>query len=132
MGSLLGAQVAATTRCDFLITDGYVGNPQATVARILAKSHKTVTLPAEAAAYARVAPAVNCPWLLIAGTEDQNTPLADSVAAVQAARPRQHRQLLPVKCGHMGAAAALTAQEYGDGYVQAIGRFLAGGQAAGG
>ncbi|MGI4869735.1 MAG: alpha/beta hydrolase [Janthinobacterium lividum] len=129
MGSLLGAQVAAITRCDFLLTEGYVGNPQATVARIWAKSQKLVTLPAEAAAYARVAPHVNCPWLLIAGTEDQKTPLADSAAAVQAARPRQRRQLLSVKCDHLGAAEVLTSQEYGDAYVQAVSRFLAGGQA---
>lgn len=126
MGSLLGAQVAATTRCDFLVTDGYVGNPQETVARIFAKSQKVVTLPLEAAAYPRVAPKVNCPWLLIAGTEDQNTPLVDSAAAVRAATRRQRRQLLPVKCAHGGAAEALTEKEYGDAYARAIQQFLAG------
>lgn len=126
MGTLLGAEVAAATRCDFLITDGYIGNPQALAAYQLAKYQKTVTLPAEAATYSRVAPKVSCPWLFIAGTEDPQTPLADSVAAVQAAHRRQRRQLLAVKCGHLGAMEVLTEKDYGDAYARAIGQFLAG------
>ncbi len=126
MGTLLGAEVAATNRCDFLITDGYVGNLQAIVAYQLAAFHKTVTLPAEAAAYNPLGPKVRCPWLFIAGTEDQKTPLADSAAAVRAARPRQRRQLLAVKCDHGGAMEVLTEKEYGDAYARALGEFLAG------
>lgn len=128
MGTLLGAEVAATTKCDFLITDGYVGDPQTTVNRIFAKSQKVVTVPAEAITYRKAAPKINCPWLFIAGTEDQNTPLADSVVAVEAAKRRQHRQLLTVKCGHLRAAETLSDKEYGDIYAQAISQFLAGKQ----
>ncbi len=126
MGTLLGAEVAATNRCDFLITDGYVGNLQAIVAYQLAAFHKPVTLPAEAAAYDPLGPKVNCPWLFIAGTEDHKTPMADSVAAVRAARRRQRRQLLAVKCDHLGAMEVLTEKAYGDAYVRALGQFLAG------
>lgn len=128
MGTLLGAEVAATTRCDFLVTDGYVVNPQATVTRVFAKSQKVVTIPAEAATYSKAAPKINCPWLFIAGTENQNTPLADSIAAVEAAKRRQRRQLLTVKCGHLRAAETLTDKEYGDLYARAISQFLAGEQ----
>ena len=126
MGTLLGAEVAAKDHCDFLITDGYVGNPQAIVAYQLAAFHKMVTLPAAAASYNSLGPQVKCPWLFIAGTEDHKTPLADSAAAVQAARPRQRRQLLAVKCDHLGAMEVLTEKEYGDVYVRALGDFLAG------
>ncbi|OGX82824.1 alpha/beta hydrolase [Hymenobacter coccineus] len=126
MGTLLGAEVAASTRCDFLITDSYFANPQAIVAIQATKFHRTTTLPAGAPHYARIAPKINCPWLLIAGTEDQQTPFADSVAAVRAARPRQRRQLLSVACGHLGAIEKLTEREFGDAYVRAITQFLAG------
>ena len=127
MGTILGAKVAATTRCDFLITDSYVANPQALVAHYQrVRPERPVTLPAEAATYARVAPRVSCPWLLIAGTQDQAAPLADSLATARAARPGQRREVLPVPCGHLGAMAKLTKKEFGDGYVQAVSRFLAG------
>lgn len=125
MGTLLGAEVAATTRCDFLITDSYIANPQALVA-YYATTQKVVTLPPDAATYRRVAPKIKCPWLFIAGTEDQRAPLADSVAVAHAARWRQHRQVLAVKCDHLGAMEVLTEKDYGDRYAQAVSRFLAG------
>jgi pimeloyl-ACP methyl ester carboxylesterase len=126
MGTLIGAEVAARQRCDFLITDGYVGNLQGIVAYQLAAHQRHTNLPPQAAAYNPLNPKVNCPWLFIGGTEDPQTPLADSVAAVRAARPRQRRQLLAVACGHLGAMEKLTEKEYGDAYMRAIGRFLAG------
>lgn len=131
MGTLLGAEVAAATPCDFLITDGYVGNLQAIVAYQRTAHQRQTNLPAEAATYNPLNPKVKCPWLFIAGTEDPQTPLADSVAAVRAARPRQNRQLLTVQCGHLGAMAKLTERDYGDRYMRAVGRFLAGQPAAG-
>ena len=130
MGGILGSEVAARARPDFLITEGYPGNLPGIVAYQKAAG-KTVTLPAEAAAYPRVAARVRCPWLLIAGTQDKNTPLADSAAVVRAARRRQRRQLLAVDCGHLGAQEKLTEKFFAEGYVRAIGRFLGGGQAGG-
>lgn len=131
MGTLLGAEVAAATRCDFLITDGYVGNLQAIVAYQLTAHHRQTNLPAEAATYNPLNPKVNCPWLFIAGTEDPQTPLADSVAAVRAGGPRQNRQLLTVQCGHLGAMEKLTEKAYGDGYMRAVSQFLAGKRVVG-
>ena len=65
----------------------------------------------------------------IAGTRDQNTPLVDSAAVVQAARRKQHRQLFAVDCGHLGAQDTLTEKFFAEGYVRAISRFLGGGKA---
>ncbi|MFD1872312.1 alpha/beta hydrolase [Hymenobacter bucti] len=127
MGTILGAKVAATTRCDFLITDSYFANPQAVVAHYQkVRPERPVTLPADAATYVGVAPRVDCPWLFIAGTEDQATPLADSLATARAAHHGQRREVLAVPCGHLGAIVKLTKQTFGDGYVQAVSRFLAG------
>jgi pimeloyl-ACP methyl ester carboxylesterase len=129
MGSILGSEVAARAKADFLITEGYAGNLPGIVAYQQASRQNTVTLPAEAAAYPGVAARVRCPWLLIAGTQDKNTPLADSVVVVRAARRGQRRQLLTVDCGHLGAQDKLTEKVFAEGYVRAIGRFLAGKKA---
>ena len=126
MGGLVGSEVAARAKPDFLITEGYPGDLPGVVAYQKAAFNKTVTLPAEVAAYPRVAARVRCPWRLIAGTQDKNTPLADSVAVVQAARRSQRRQLLAIDCGHLGAQEKLTETFFAEGYVRAIGRFLAG------
>ena len=126
MGGIMASEVAASDQPAFLITDGYPGNLPGIVAYQAAANHKTVTLPAEAAAYPGVAARVACPWLLIAGTQDKKVPLADSVAVVRAAR---RGQLLAVTCDHLGAQEKLTEKEFAEGYVRAIGRFLAGGKA---
>ncbi len=130
MGGIMGSEVAALAKPDFLLTDGYPGNLPGIVAYQKATNNNTVTLPAEAAAYPRVAARVRCPWLLIAGTQDKKVPLADSAAVVQAARPYQRRQLLAVDCDHLGAREKLTEQFFAEGYVRAISRFLAGKPAA--
>jgi len=80
MGTIMGAEVAAGGRCDFFVAEGYVGSPQSIAAFQLQSRHKVVTLPPEAAAYSQNAPRIKCPWLLIGGTADLNTPLADSAA----------------------------------------------------
>lgn len=127
MGTIMSAEVAAAHRCDFLIAEGYVGSPQVTVDNILKNKHKQLSLPAEAADYVRLAPRIDCPWLLIAGTQDVNTPLADSAAVVRAARRGQRRQLVPFAGGHSAGFFTLTDKEFGDLYVATIQRFLAAG-----
>ncbi|RZK61460.1 MAG: alpha/beta fold hydrolase [Hymenobacter sp.] len=62
MGTIMGAEVAATTRCDFLLTVAYVASPQAVVAYYQrTRPERPVLLPAAAATYGQVAPKVNCP-----------------------------------------------------------------------
>ena len=128
MGTIMGSEVAASGKCDFLIAEGYVANPQLLVAGIFQRSQKVVTLPAEAADYALVARRVNCPWLLVGGTADKNMPLADSVTVARAARWRQRRQVLSFEGGHFEGFYKLTEAEYGDKYVRELSRFLAGRQ----
>jgi len=77
MGTIMGSEVAATARCDFFVAEGYVASPQRLVAYQLQSRQKVVSLPAEAAVYGQHAPRIRCPWLLIAGTADKHTPLAD-------------------------------------------------------
>ena len=127
MGTIMGSEVAASSKCDFFISEGYVASPQQLVANQLLRFQKNVTLPADAADYALVARRVNCPWLLIGGTADKNTPLADSVAVVRVVRWRQRRQVLSFEGGHLAGMYTLSEGEFGDKYVREVSRFLARG-----
>jgi pimeloyl-ACP methyl ester carboxylesterase len=123
MGSLVGSEAAATTRCDFLVTVAYVANPQHVMAHYQRiRPERPVILPADAATYSRVASKVNCPWLFITGTEDQATTLADTLAVAKAARPRQ----LPVPGNHPQSMGAFDEEETGPRCLAALSRLLAG------
>ena len=130
MGTIMGAEVAAAGKCDFFIAEGYVASPQRLVAEQFGRYQKTVTLPAEAADYALVARRVHCPWLLVGGTGDRQTPLADSVLVARQARWRQRRQVLSFEGDHLAGFYRLSEAAYGDRYVREVTRFLAGKQDA--
>ena len=126
MGTIMGSEVAARGGCDFLIAEGYVASPQRIVAEQFGRYQKTVTLPAEAADYALVARRVHCLWLLVGGTGDYKTPLADSVAVARQARWGHRRQVLSFEGDHGEGFYRLSEAGYGDKYVAEVGRFLAG------
>lgn len=126
MGSLVGSEAAATTRCDFLVTVAYLASPQNLVAyyqRI--RPERPVILPADAATYSRVAPKVNCPWLFIGGTEDKATTLADTMVVAKAASRRQRREVLPVPGDHSQSMGAFIAEETAPRCLTAMRRLLA-------
>jgi len=132
MGSLVGSEAAATTRCDFLVTVAYVASPQHVVAHYQRiRPERPVILPADAATYSRVAPKVNCPWLFISGTEDQATTLAGAQAVAQAATPRQRREVLPVPGDHPQSMGAFIEDETAPRCLAALRRLLAGPAPAG-
>jgi pimeloyl-ACP methyl ester carboxylesterase len=132
MGSLVGSEAAATTRCDFLVTVAYAASPQHVVAHYQRiRPERPVILPAEAATYSRVAPKVNCPWLFINGTEDQATTLADAQAVAKAASPRQHRVVLPVPGDHPQSMGAFIEDETAPRCLVALRRLLASPAPAG-
>ncbi|MDO7852414.1 alpha/beta hydrolase family protein [Hymenobacter convexus] len=129
MGSIMASEVAATApHCDFLVTEGYVASPQCLVAYQWQSRQKQVSLPAEAAAYSHYAPRIRCPWLLVGGTADKHTPLADSVAVVRDARRRQRRQVLAFEGTHLQGMVVLSEVSFGDKYVREVTRFLAAGK----
>jgi alpha-beta hydrolase superfamily lysophospholipase len=131
MGTIMGAEAAATTHCDFLLTVGYVASPQAVAAYYQrTRPERPVLLPAAAATYSRVAANVNCPWLLIAGKEDKVTTLVDSQAVARAAKGPQRRQVLPIPGDHGNSMMVLAGEEQNLPYAQAVSRFLAARPAA--
>ncbi len=127
MGTLVGSEAAATTRCDFLVTVAYVASPQHVVAHYQRiRPERPVILPAEAATYSRVAPKVNCPWLFITGTGDQATTLADTLAVAKAASPRQRREVLPIPGDHPQSMGAFVEEKTTPRCLAALRRLLAG------
>jgi pimeloyl-ACP methyl ester carboxylesterase len=131
MGSLVGSEAAATTRCDFLVTVAYAASPQNVVAyyqRI--RPERPVILPADAASYSQVAPKIKCPWLFIGGTDDKATTLADTMVVAQAATRRQRREVLPVPGDHQQSMGAFIEDETSARCLDAMRRLLAGSPAA--
>jgi pimeloyl-ACP methyl ester carboxylesterase len=131
MGSLVGSEAVATTRCDFLVTVAYAASPQNVVAyyqRI--RPERPIILPADAATYSHVAPKVKCPWLFISGTDDKATTLADTMVVAQAATRRQRREVLPVPGDHQQSMGAFIEDETTPRCLEAMRRLLAGAPAA--
>jgi len=127
MGTLMGAEVAASTRCDFLLTVGYMASPQDIMAYYQrTRPERPVLLPAAAATYGPVAAKVNCPWLLIAGQDDKVTTLAAAQAVARAARTGQRREVLPIPGDHQASMMVLAGEEQNAQYAQAVKRFLGG------
>ena len=126
MGTIMATHVVATEQPDFFIGEGYVADPVALVATIKQVKNKTVTLPPEAATYSALLRQIRCPVLLVAGTKDTNTPLADSRRIVQAAHHKQ-RKLVTFEGAHGEGLTALssTPRQYGDLYAAAVQDFLA-------
>ncbi|WP_151088818.1 alpha/beta hydrolase [Hymenobacter baengnokdamensis] len=125
MGSLVGSEAAATTRCDFLVTVAYPANPQNVVSyyqRI--RPERPIILPADAA-YSRVASKVKCPWLFITGTDDKATTLADTMTVAQAASRRQRREVLPVPGDHQQSMGAFVEDDTAPRCLEALRRLLA-------
>jgi pimeloyl-ACP methyl ester carboxylesterase len=126
MGSLVGSEAAATTRCDFLVTVAYLASPQHVVAYYQSiRPERPVILPADAATYSKVAPKVNCPWLFIGGTEDKAATLADTMAVAHAAKRRQRREVLPVPGDHQASLGAIVEDETSPRCLEAMRRLLA-------
>jgi predicted alpha/beta hydrolase len=126
MGTIMGAEAAATTHCDFLMTVGYVASPQAVAAYYQrTRPERPVLLPAAVATYGQVAAKVNCPWLLISGKDDKVTTLADSQAVARAAKGPQRRQVLPMPGDHQASMMVLAGEEQNRAYAQGVSRFLA-------
>ena len=126
MGTIMGAEAAASSPCDFLMTVAYVASPQAVAAYYQrTRPERPVLLPAAAATYSQVASKVNCPWLLIAGKDDKVTTLADSQAVARAAKGPQRRQVLPMPGDHQASMMVLAGEEQNLPYAQAVSRFLA-------
>ena len=126
MGTIMATHVAATDQPDFLLGEGYVADPVALVAAIKQAKNKIVMLPAEAATYTELLPRIKCPMLLVSGTKDVNTTLADSTRIMRAARPRQRRELLTFDGAHGEGLTALSSkpEDPGDLYAAAVLRFV--------
>ncbi len=121
MGTIMATWVLPQTKADFFIGDGYVKDPVAIAAFIKRAKNKDILLPAGTEAYHYSAAKITCPVLLLAGTTDPVTTLADANAVAQGGK---NRKVVSFEGGHGMGFQALTKVSTGDLYVQAIDDFL--------
>lgn len=107
---------------DFIIGEGYVRDPSRIIDiwKVMDPSLKLV-LPAGADDYVQATRRIDCPMLLMTGTEDDITPPAD-VRAVAAMRP--NRKFLLYEGYHLEATTVWEEKEFADGYVRRIREFV--------
>ncbi|MCB2409087.1 alpha/beta hydrolase [Hymenobacter lucidus] len=126
MGTIIASMVATDQKLDFLIGEGFVTSPAQFVARVKQAKGKDIVLPAQAGQYPALLPKVKCPLLVLVGSQDAFTTLADSRQLVQQGR---HRELVEFAGSHLGGFPTLTSKPedfttFGDLYVARISAFL--------
>ncbi len=121
MGMIMATLVLPHTKADFFIGEGYVKDPKAVVAFIKQAKKKDIVLPAGTEVYNGLAAKITCPVLLIAGTTDPVTTLADANAVAQAGK---NRKVVAFEGGHGMGFQVLSKASPGDLYVEAIDDFL--------
>ena len=86
MGTLISGLAFSYCPFDYLVAEGLVLDPIRNRDRILERMQEEVILPSSASSDREAFFGLRCPILLVAGTEDEKTPLADSYLA-QAQQP---------------------------------------------
>lgn len=121
--TILATLAAQNQPVDFLVGEGYVGNPR----RIINFWKKNdpahrILLPTGVDAYIGATRRITCPMLLMTGTRDDVTPPSD-VQAVAAMRP--NRKVLLYDGYHLEGTDKWKEKEFADGYVRRIRQFVA-------
>jgi alpha-beta hydrolase superfamily lysophospholipase len=104
-------------RFDFLIAEGYVRDPAEIISYWKREANQVFILPNGADAYTAATLNMKCPMLLLAGTKDEITPLADSQKVVA---QRSNRSLLIYEGDHLQGTQKWQENRFADGYVQRI------------
>jgi predicted alpha/beta hydrolase len=126
MGTIIASMVATEQKLDFLIGEGFVTSPTEFIGRVKKAKNKDIVLPAQAAQYAATLAKIKCPVLVLAGSQDTFTTVADAQQLVQQGR---RRELVEFAGGHLGGFPTLSSKPedfttFGDLYVQRITAFL--------
>ncbi|MEO1712725.1 MAG: alpha/beta hydrolase, partial [Bacteroidota bacterium] len=86
MGTLISSLAYAYQPFDYLVAEGLVLEPRNNRDRILERTQEAVVLPSTASSDGKAFYQLRCPVLLVGGTTDEKTPLADTYLA-QARQP---------------------------------------------
>jgi pimeloyl-ACP methyl ester carboxylesterase len=126
MGTIIASMVATDQKLDFLVGEGFVTDPQQFVSRVKQAKGKDILLPAQAGQFAALLAKVKCPVLVVAGSQDAFTTVADARQLVQLGR---RRELVEFAGGHLGGFVALSSKPddlatFGDLYMARISAFL--------
>ncbi len=115
--TILATLAYQSTPFDFLVAEGFASDLPGVVSFWKKEEDKVFTLPASAVRYPKAIADIKCPMLLLAGTKDEITPLAE-IKKVLAQRP--NRRLLTYEDGHLQGTSLWQEKEFADGYVRRI------------
>ena len=117
MGSIMGTMTASSGLFDFMVSEGFVVDPNVIVEKLETHMGKVYVLPKSAAIYAQELSKLKLPTLLFAGDRDGLTTIEESqrVTFLNA-----KNELVVFKGGHLQGFQALSGSYHGEKYVKAI------------
>lgn len=121
MGTIISTLVASREPVDYVIGEGYVKSPNASVAFFTAKLNKTLSVPVSAKTYEQALASYKNPLMVIMGTEDIFTTVADGNEIVGT---RNERKLITFPGKHLEGFQKMTQDRFGDLFALAITEFI--------
>lgn len=121
MGTIMTTIAVQNESVDFIVAEGFVMNPENIKEKIFQLKGKEIILLESAKGFEALISKIDIPLLLISGTEDVVTTLADSQEIVA---QKVNRKLISFEGNHLGGFQKMTKQYFGDIYIQHIGSFI--------
>ncbi len=121
MGTIMTNIALQKQSVDFVIAEGLVFDPNVIAAKIKLAKNKTILLPDTNFNIRKLSPAIQCPYLLFAGKQDNMTTAADSKLFSEMAK---NRQLIEFDGNHLEGFTKLSQHDFGDNYMQKINSFI--------
>lgn len=123
MGSIMGTLTSTSNLFEFMVSEGFVTDPNRIVEKLVTHTKEIYTVPESASEYTRVLGKLNVPVLLFAGDRDGLTTVEDS-ERVKFLNPKN--ELVLFKGGHLQGFQALSGSSHGEKYIQSIQSFVEG------
>lgn len=127
MGTIISTLVAAKDPVDFLIGEGYIKSPTASINFFNSKLKKTLSVPPSASSYEQSLASFKKPLLVVMGTDDIFTTVADGTEIVGT---RKERKLITFPGKHLEGFQKMTQDRFGDLFAIAITEFINDAQKA--
>ncbi len=121
MGTIMSTLAVQTETVDFMISEGYVLNPESIKMKIKELKGKDIILPNDSKEYEAKIAKIPSPILVFSGTKDVITTTQDSEKIVS---QKPNRKLIKFDGGHLEGFQTLTKDYYGETYIEDISEFI--------
>lgn len=123
MGSIMGTLTSGSNLFEFMISEGFVTDPNKIVEKLTVHTKETYTVPVSASEYTKALSKLDVPVLLFAGDRDGLTTVEGS-ERVKFLNPKN--ELVLFKGGHLQGFQALSGRSHGEKYIESIQNFIEG------